>query len=171
MAEDSYTLPFPSSPAVPGCEPPKPSRANYRKQDGGHLSPSEIDDSNDGPELDPSQVEGKNGEDRGHDGAEGAEGRNQNATQMPPRGAPPLTRQQPKVPQRGDPWQVLRYDRSIWQGYIVTDHTQMPSESKRPVNWSVMGSQHPKGTNYREWDDGLEEQNPWHQGGRPILKR
>jgi hypothetical protein len=47
----------------------------------------------------------------------------------------------------------------------------MPSELKRPINWSVMGSEHPNGGNYREWDDELEEQNPWHQGGRPNLKQ
>lgn len=205
-AEDSYTLPFPSSsfhippspmprfgpkdrcniypvfnPAVPGYELPKPSEADGGespgKRGGSHFPPSDTDDSSDdGQKPDPGQGKGRdarkrNGEDRGHDEVEQVKECDQNATQMPLRGAPLPTRSQPEVSHRGDPWQVFRYGRLILQGYIATDHTQMPSELKRPVNWSVMGSQHPKGANYREWDDELEEQNPWHQGGRPILNQ
>lgn len=206
VAEDSYTLPFPSSsfhippppiprfgpkdrcdiypvynPAFPGYEIPRPPEADDGKmpgeRGGDRLPPSHMDDnSQGGPEVDPGQAEGQNreeriGEGQGHDEFEEAGERNRGATENPLRGAPPPTLPQPKVPQPGNPWQVLRYGRLVWQGYSATDHTRMPSELKRPVNWSVMGSRHPKGASYREWDDDLEKQNPWHQGGRPILKQ
>ncbi|KAF9652515.1 hypothetical protein BDM02DRAFT_2761246 [Thelephora ganbajun] len=202
VAEDSYTLPFPSSPfrmppppmprfgpkdrcniypvykpAVPGYEPPQSPEVEVRNQpeqyDGGHLPPSDEDnDTNDGPELDQGQANGDSageeqiGEDEGDNEVESTEERNESATQMPPGGAPSPAKVQPEGPQQGNPWQVLRYDRSVWRGYVVTDHTQMSPDLKRPVNWSVMGPQHPKSASYREWDDELEEQNPWHQGIR-----
>jgi hypothetical protein len=167
-------------PAVPGYDPSKPSGDEDEErlggQYGGRLPPSEIDvNSNDGPEPEQGRTEGHNVEQtsdvEGRGGAKEADWDGQNQTQTPLRGAPAPARAQPKVPQRVDPWEVIRYDRSIWQGYSDTDNTHMPSELKRPVNWSVMGLQHPKGANYREWDDALEEQNPWHQGGRPILEQ
>lgn len=162
-------------PAVPGYKPPQPSEAEDGKhpgqRDGDHPPPSNDDDSNDGP--DPDQGEGgggNNGEEEqtgeGDGEGENDEGRHhKNATQMR-RGAPPPANVQPEGPQRGSPWQVLRYDCAIGEDYkLMTPHL------KRPVNWSMVGSQHPKGVSYREWDDELEEQNPWHQGGRPILKQ
>ena len=159
------------NPAVPGYETRKPSEVNESgEKDGGH-SGTGGDGSNDGPEPDPDQAKGQKGKGRGRGGVGGAEMRNQNGTQIALRGAPSHARQQPKVPQPGDPWQVLRYDRLTWGEHITTDYEQMPSELKRPVNWSVMGSHHPKGANYRERDDGLEERNPWNQGGRPISKQ
>ena len=202
-AEDSYTLPFPSSPfhmpprtmprfgpkdrcnvcpvykpAVPGYEPPQPTAAEDGNQpeqhDGGHLPPSDEDEA--GPEPDQGQAHGDNGGEEqigggggGHHGAGNTEEPTQSTTEMH-RGAPPPAAPQPQAPRQGDPWQVLRYDRAVWTGYVVTDHTRMPSDLKRPVDWSIMGPRHPKSANFREWDDALEEQNPWHQGGRPILK-
>ena len=166
-------------PAVPGFElsmPPGAEDGNLSGEQGGGNLPTldANDNSANGPEPD-------HGQETGHDGGEEqigedeatyeAEGYNQSATQMPPRGAPFPAQTEPKGPQPGDPWTVLRYDRFVRPGYDVTDHAQLSSELKRPVNWSVMGSEHPKGASYREWDDKLEEQNPWHQGGRPILKQ
>lgn len=167
-------------PAVPNNEPPRFPETEDENQpgqyNGGNLPPSNEDDFDDGPEPDRGQANGDGddeeqiGEDEGEHEAGNTEERDNNASQMP-RGAPPPANAQPEGPQRGNPWQVLRYDRAVWQGYIATDHTRMPSDLKRPVNWSIMGSGHPKGASFREWDDELEEQNPWHQGGRPILKQ
>jgi len=204
VAEDSYTLPFPSSsfhippppkprfgpkdrcdihpvykPAVPGYQPSEAEDENKPGQyNGGYLSPSDKGGGyNHGPGPDQGgQVGGDNGGEVqiGEDGDEyeagGTQEHSRNTSQIH-QGAPPPAKAQPKGPRRGDPWQVLRYDRAVWEGYVVTDHTQMPSELKRPVNWSVMGPHHPKHASFREWDDVLEEQNPWHQGGRPILKQ
>lgn len=207
VAEDSYTLPFPSSsfvmppppiprfgpkdrcnvypvykPAVPSYEPPRSPSAEDGKQpgqnDAGHSPPSdEGDDSNNGPEPSQGQEDGDDdgeeqiGQGEGEGGGGNNERRNQNATQIP-QGAPPPATVQPEGPRRGNPWQVLRYDRAIWEGTgAVTDHTQLASDLKRQVNWSMVSSRHPKGASYREWDDELEKQNPWHQGGRPILKQ
>ena len=168
-------------PAVPGYAPPQPPAAEDGEQpgqrDGDHFPPSnEGEDSTDGPE--PDQGEGGGGDDDEEQTGEGevvGEGgtngnHNQNPTQTL-RGAPPPANVQPEVPQRGNPWQVLRYDRSVWEGYALTDHTRMTSDLKRPVNWSMLGPSHPGCVSHREWDDELEEQNPWHQGGRPILKQ
>jgi hypothetical protein len=47
----------------------------------------------------------------------------------------------------------------------------MSSDMKRQVNWMMAGPGRPGGMKHREWDDELEEQNPWHQGGRPVLKQ
>ena len=199
MAEDSYTLPSPSSsfcmppapmprfgpkdrcnvypvykPAVPGYEPPQPTGAGDRNQpeqhDGGHLPPTDgDDDSNYGPGPDNENGgEEQIAEDDGE--YDEAEERSRKTTQMH-RGAPPPATTRPAGPQSGNPWKVLCYDRPIWQGHVFTDHTRMASNLKQPVSWSIMGSRHPKGTSFREWDDELEEQNPWHQGGRPILKQ
>ena len=157
-------------PAVPGYEPPRSSKAADGKEpgehDGGHSPPSDKDDdSSDQPEPDQGQEDGDN-----EDEEQIGQDYSQNATQ-PPRGAPPPAIVQQKAPQRGDPWQVLRYDRAIWQEQAVTDHTQMSSDMKRQVNWAMAGLGRPGGTKYRGWDDELEEQNPWHQGGRPVLKQ
>ena len=169
-------------PAVPGYELPQPPETEDGKQpeqqDGGHSPPSdEGDDSNGGPEPSQGQEDNDNddkgqiGEGGGGGGGETNERRNQNATQIP-RGAPPTVDVQPEGPRRGNPLQVLRYDRAIWEGHTTaTDHARMAPDLKRQVNWSILGSRHPKGASYREWDDELEEQNPWHQGGRPILKQ
>ena len=204
MAEDSYTLPFPSSsfhippppmprfgpkdrcniypvykPAVPGYGSPQPTEAEDGNQpephDGGHLPPSDEDEDY-GPEPDQGQIPGDDGseeqigEDEGEHEADDTEEATHDTTEMD-RGAPPPAEAQPEGPRRGDPWQVLRYDRAVWQGYVATDHTQMPSDLKRQVGWPIMGSQHPKSASFREWDDELEKQNPWHQGGHPILKQ
>ena len=191
--EHSYTLPFLSSsfhmppppiprfgpkdrcnvhpiykPAAPDYEPPQPSAPEYGEQpgqrDSSHAPPSNGGgDSNDGPEGDDDREqtgEGEGGNDGHYD---------QDTTQIP-RGAPPPANVQPGSPQRGDPWQVLRYDRASLESYALMDHSRMASDLKRPVNWSIVGAQHPKSMSYREWDDELEAQNPWHQGGHPILK-
>jgi len=207
VAEDSYTLPLPSSsfhmppppmprfgpkdrcnihpiykPAVPGYEPPQASEAEGGDQsgqhNGDHPPPSdEGGDTGDGPALDQGQADDDDDDDEEQIGegedeynAGNPNQRNHNATQTP-QGAPPPAKAKPEGPQRGNPWQVLRYDRAVWQGHVVTDHTQMPSDLKRPVNWSMMGLQHPKAASFREWDDALEEQNPWHQGGRPVVNQ
>jgi len=207
VAEDSYTLPFPSSsfyippppmprfgpkdrcnvypvykPAVPGYGLPQPTEAEDGNQseqhDGDHLPPSdETEGTNDGPEPDQGQAPDDNGgEERiSGDGSDYEAGNTEeptsNTTEMR-RGAPPPAEAQPEGPRRGSPWQVLRYDRAVWGSYsVVTERTRMPSNLKRPVDWSIMGSRHPKSASFREWDDELEEQNPWHQGGRPILKQ
>jgi len=164
-------------PAVPGYEPPQPSAAEDGDQPGrrddDHTPPSnEGGNSNDGPE--PNQGQGRGGNDDQEQTGESEGGNdgnhNQNATQIP-RGAPSPDNVQPEGPQRGDPWQVLRYDRASSKGYGLMDHSRMAPDLKRPVNWSMLGSQHPESMSYREWDDELEAQNPWHQGGRPILKQ
>lgn len=163
-------------PAVPRYEPPQPSSTEDGEQpgrgDGGHTPPSnEGGDSDGGPE--PNQGEERGGNDgqeqTGEDEGGNDGGHDQNTTQTP-RGAPPPVNVQPGGPQRGDPWQVLRYDRASFEGYALMDHSRMASDLKRPVNWSMVGAQHPKSMSYREWDDELEAQNPWHQGGRPILE-
>ena len=163
-------------PAVPGYERPQPSVAEGDEQSGGdgdHTPPSNGGgDFNDGPE--PNQGEGRGSNDNQEQTGEGeggnGGGHNQNATQIR-RGAPPPANVQPECPHPGDPWQVLRYDRASSRGYELTDHSRMASDLKRPVSWSMFGSQHPKSLSYREWDDELEAQNPWHQGGHPILKQ
>ena len=149
------------SPAVP--KPPKTdSEGRLGGQSGGHSSSSNTsrdssDKSGQGP--DPGQAEGQN--------SEGPEGRNQTAT----RGPLPSTRPRPKIPQPGNPWQILRHSNPMQGFAVMTDHTQIPPELKRPVNWSVVASQRPNCKSYREWDDELEKQNPWYQGGGPILKQ
>jgi hypothetical protein len=166
-------------PAVPGYVPPQstePEDGDQPEQhDAGHLPPSDEDEgSKDGPEPDQGQALRDNGsEEQIGEGGELEAGNTRepthNSTRMH-RGAPPPADAQP--PRGGDPWQILRYDRVAARGgNVVTDHMQMPSDLKRQVDWSIMGSRHPKGASFREWDDRLEEQNPWHQGGRPILKQ
>jgi len=178
---DRYNVHPIYKPAVPDYEPLQPFEAEDGNQsgqhNGDHPPPSdEGGDTNNGPALDQGQADGDNeGEEQIGEGGDEYNGenptqRNPNVTQTL-QGAPPPAKAKPEGPQRGNPWQVLRYDRAVWQGYVVTDHTQMPSDLKRPVNWSMMGSQHPKAASFREWDDKLEEQNPWHQGGRPVLKQ
>ena len=200
VAEDSYTLPIPSSsfhmppPSMPRFGPRdrcnvypvyKPAASGYDESS----RPTEAEDENqseqhDGDHLPPSddEVEPDQGQAPGDNGGEEQIGAGQDeyganteepthyGTQMD-RGAPPPAETQPASPRQGNPWQVLRYDRAVWQGHVVTDHTRMPSDLKRPVDWSIMGSRHPKSASFREWDDRLEEQNPWHQGGRPIVKQ
>ena len=169
-------------PAVPGYEPPRSPETEDGKQsgqhDGGNHPPSdEGDDSNGRPEPSQGHEDGNNDDEEqigeNEDEGEGRNDRDHNGdtTQMP-QGAPPPASVQPEGPRRGNPWQVLRYDRAIWEGYAtVTDHSRLPSDLKRQVDWSILGSRHPKGMSYREWDDELEQQNPWYQGGRPTLKQ
>lgn len=166
-------------PAIPGYEPPEPSDAMGGAQPGQHNGnnsplPEEDGDFNHGPELNQGQEDDDNvgGEQIGGGEGGGRPGgnHNQSATRVP-QGAPPPVNVNPEGPKRGSPWQVLRYDRAVWGTHVVTDHTRMSSDLKRQVNWSMMGPQHPNGASYREWDDELEQQNPWHQGGRPVLKQ
>lgn len=165
-------------PAVPGYKPSQPFKAGGGNQpgqyDGGHLS---LSDENDGY-PDQGQVGGGDngggvrlGENGDKLGADGTQEHSHNTAQTR-QGAPPPAEARPESSRRrGDPWQVLRYDLGGWDGYVFPAHEGMPSNLKRPVNWSMVGPQHPKRARFREWDDVLEEQNPWHQGGRPNLKQ
>ena len=140
---ERYDVYLTYKPAVPGYEPPQPPGADDEKRPGQHG--------------------GEGGDNRAH---------HQDTTQTP-RGAPPPAEVQPKGPQQGVPWDVPRSGRPVLEGEgdLATDHAQMAPDLKQPVNWSMVSSQRPNGASYREWDDELEKQNPWHQGGHPVLKQ
>ena len=166
IAEDRHTLPFPSSSSYIPPIPRFGSESRRNMYDPAVPKPSEAEGKR---QPNSERAEGQLGGERQICDDVTGEAGGCNQIQRPLRGAPLPAQTQPRGgSRRGNPWDVLHYDRVVWQGCTVKDHKHMPSELKRPVNWLVMGLQHPKGASYREWDDELEEQNPWRQDGRPI---